>query len=104
VWHGLRDTLSVFIPGTGWQCPGARQFAAAAATRHGRQIICGHNCLVHTTLRRLTSHATSLVFACFSAAESGQPAARPFDREFLVRRWEILGGGAGGAAHYRFCG
>lgn len=48
---------------------------------------------VHTTLRRLTSHATSLVFACFSAAESGQPAARPFDREFLVRRWEILGWG-----------
>lgn len=51
VWHGLRDTLSVFIPGTGWQCPGARQFAAAAATRHGRQIICGHNCLSRYTLR-----------------------------------------------------
>jgi hypothetical protein len=52
VWHGLRDTLSVFIPGMAAPLPGlAQQFAAAAATRLGMQLTCAHNCLSRYTLR-----------------------------------------------------
>lgn len=57
-WHGLRDSLSVFIPG--------------AHTGHKQ-----------TWTQALLQHRTDPYTCC--PAETGQPAVRPFDREFMVR-------------------